>query len=85
LNSQTLNTKLQRITEQASSNKEYVFLTLAHLIDVEMLKEAYRRTRKDGAVGVDAQTGKDYERELESNLKDLHTRQSQLRVTPAGE
>jgi hypothetical protein len=27
--------------------------TLAHHIDIEFLREAYRRTRKDGAVGVD--------------------------------
>ena len=30
--------------------------TLAHHIDVDWLREAYRRTRKDGARGVDGQT-----------------------------
>lgn len=30
--------------------------TLAHNIDIEWLQEAYRRTRKGGAVGVDEQT-----------------------------
>jgi hypothetical protein len=33
-----------------------VLTTLAHYIDVPFLHEAYRRTRKDGAVGVDGQT-----------------------------
>lgn len=32
------------------------FSTLAHHIDIDWLKEAYRRTRKDGATGVDGQT-----------------------------
>jgi hypothetical protein len=37
-----------------------VFTTLAHHIDIEWLHEAYRRTRKSGAVGVDGQTARDY-------------------------
>jgi group II intron reverse transcriptase/maturase len=41
------------------------------LIDVEFLHEAFRRTRKDGATGVDGQTGKAYEENLEENLKSL--------------
>jgi hypothetical protein len=32
------------------------FTSLAHLLDIDWLKEAYRRTRKDGAVGVDGVT-----------------------------
>jgi hypothetical protein len=43
----------------------------AHLIDLEWLREAYRRTRKDGAVGVDGQTGEDYAADLEGNLRSL--------------
>jgi hypothetical protein len=35
------------------------------------LKEAYRRTRKDGAVGVDGQTAQAYAEDLESNLESL--------------
>ena len=33
--------------------------------------EAYRRTRKDGAVGVDGQTAEDYEANLRTNLQSL--------------
>ncbi len=36
------------------------FTSLAHLIDIPWPHEAYHRIRKDGAVGVDGQTGKDY-------------------------
>ena len=45
--------------------------TLAHHIDVEFLRVAYRETRKDGAVGVDEQTAADYAVNLEGNLQSL--------------
>jgi group II intron reverse transcriptase/maturase len=48
--------------------------TLAHHIDVEWLREAYRRTRKDGATGVDGQTGEVYAANLEANLQSLLNR-----------
>jgi group II intron reverse transcriptase/maturase len=48
-----------------------VFTTLAHHIDINFLGEAYRRTRKDGAVGVDGQTAADYAGRLEENLRSL--------------
>ena len=35
------------------------------------MEEAYRRTRKDGAVGVDGATAQDYAGKLEENLKVL--------------
>ena len=45
--------------------------TLAHHIDVDWLREAYRRTRKDGAAGVDGQTAEEYAANLEENLRSL--------------
>jgi group II intron reverse transcriptase/maturase len=45
--------------------------TLAHHIDVEWLREAYRRTRKDGATGVDRQSAEQYAEHLEDNLRAL--------------
>jgi group II intron reverse transcriptase/maturase len=45
--------------------------TLAHYIDMEWLREAYRRTRKDGAPGVDGQGAADYGVHLEENLREL--------------
>ena len=47
------------------------FTSLAYLMDIDWLKEAYRRTRKDGAVGVDGVTAEDYEQDLEGNLRRL--------------
>jgi group II intron reverse transcriptase/maturase len=43
-------------------------------MDLDWLKEAYRRTRKDGAVGVDGQTAADYGCDLEANLTSLLNR-----------
>lgn len=50
------------------------FTSLSHHLDLEWMKEAFRRTRKDGAVGIDGQTGKDYEADLEANLQRLLSR-----------
>jgi RNA-directed DNA polymerase len=47
------------------------FTTLAHHIDLDWLTEAYRRTRKDGATGVDGQTAEAYAANLEGNLRSL--------------
>jgi group II intron reverse transcriptase/maturase len=50
------------------------FTSLAYLMDIDWLKEAYRRTRKDGAVGVDGVTAEEYEQDLEGNLQSLLNR-----------
>ena len=67
----TVSTKLQRIAILASEDPERVLTTLAHHIDVAFLKEAYRRTRKDGAVGVDGQMAHLYAEHLDANLESL--------------
>jgi group II intron reverse transcriptase/maturase len=47
------------------------FTSLAYFIDIDWLREAYRLTRKDGAVGVDGQTGEAYAADLTGNLQSL--------------
>lgn len=69
-----ISTKLDRIAELARTAPTMVLRSLAHHIDVEFLREAYRRTRKDGAVGVDGQTAAEYAENLEANLQDLLNR-----------
>ena len=66
-----VSTKLQRIAELARGRPEAVLTTLAHHIDLEFLKEAYRRTRKDGAAGVDEMTAKEYAKDLNGRLASL--------------
>ena len=72
--SQTVSTRLQRIAQQAVQYPQMVFTTLAHHMDVEWLREAYRLTPKDRAAGVDGVTAKQYAENLEENLGDLHER-----------
>ena len=66
-----VSTKQRRIAELARIHPEVSFTSLAYQIDLEWLYEAYRRMRKDGAVGVDEQTAEGYARELVANLKSL--------------
>ena len=68
--SQTVCTKLERIAKLAKQVPAPL-TTLAHHIDIEWLREAHRRTRKDGARGVDGQSAEQYERDLEGNLASL--------------
>jgi len=67
----SISTKLERIAKLAKQMPGAPLRTLAHHIDIEWLREAYRRTRKDGAVGVDGQTATEYAAHLEGNLRSL--------------
>ena len=66
-----ISTKLQRIAKLAHDAPELAFTALAHHLDLAWMREAYRRTRKDGATGVDGQSAKQYEEHLEENLRSL--------------
>jgi RNA-directed DNA polymerase len=67
----TVSTKLERIAKLAREMPQAALTTLAHHIDIDWLREAHRRTRKDGAPGVDRQTADEYARKLEENLSSL--------------
>lgn len=69
--SQTVSTKLERIAKLAREAPQMVMTTLAHHLDLDWLREAYRRTRKDGARGVDGQSAETYASSLEDNLRSL--------------
>jgi len=64
-------TQLQRIAQRARKSPETAFTSIHHHVDLALMREAYRRTRKDGAVGVDGQTAADYGANLEENLRGL--------------
>lgn len=55
----------------AREKPDVALTTLAHHIDIDWLREAYRRTRKDGARGIDGQSAEQYAQGLESNLQGL--------------
>ena len=69
-----VSTRLQRIAEQARTRPAMVFTTLAHLMDEELLRVAYERTRKDSSPGVDGITAEEYAVNLAANLRSLHQR-----------
>jgi len=64
-----VSTKLQQVAELAQKAPEMVFTTLAHHMDVWFLYEAVRRTRTDGAPGVDGQSAAQYAQHLGTNLR----------------
>lgn len=70
-NSEVVSTRQQRIAELARQQLEEGITSLNHHVDLTWMLEAWRRTRKDGAAGVDGQTAEEYEQELEGNLQDL--------------
>jgi len=70
----TVSTKLQKVAKLAREAPGMAITSLSHHIDIDLLHEAYRLTRKDGAVGVDGQTAKDYEENLHENLENLLNR-----------
>ncbi|MFQ5382439.1 MAG: group II intron reverse transcriptase/maturase [Dehalococcoidia bacterium] len=68
---ESVSTKQQRIAQLAGQMRGKALHSLSHHIDIEWMREAYRRTRKDGAPGVDGQTSEEYAAELEDNLRSL--------------
>jgi len=69
--SEPISTQLHRMATRAREMPGVALGTLAQFIDIAFLREAHRRTRKDGAVGVDRQTADDYASDLEGNLQSL--------------
>src|SRR5205085_5554388 len=69
-----VSTKQQRIAELAQLAPQMGFTSLNHHLDLFWLVEAYNRTRKDGAPGVDGQTDDDYGLNLWDNLTSLLNR-----------
>ena len=66
--------KLERIARLAKQAPALPLTSLSHYIDEEWLVEAYRRTRKNGAPGVDGQSAAEYADKLGSNLRMLLNR-----------
>lgn len=64
-------TKQQRIAAQAAEDKQRCFVSLNHRLSPAWMEEAFRRTRKDGARGVDNQSAEDFRAELTANCRRL--------------
>jgi group II intron reverse transcriptase/maturase len=66
--------KLVKVMERAKNDPTVRHLSLAHLIDEEILKRVFHRQRKAAAVGVDGVTKEQYGAELDDNVHALHER-----------
>ena len=66
---------LERVREAAKKNKGTRFTALFHYVyDLDMLKFAFFRLKKEAAPGVDGETWRNYVENLEANLQDLSHR-----------
>jgi RNA-directed DNA polymerase len=81
--STTVSTKQQRIAYLAE-NAPDMAMDLSHHIDLDWMKEACRLTRKDGAVGVDGETYKEFAQGLDARLESLidHAKRGTYRAPP---
>jgi group II intron reverse transcriptase/maturase len=83
---QTISPQLQEIAEQAVCYPEMIFNNVYHKVNVDLLREAYRQTRKDSSPGLDKVTAAEYGANLEENLGNLCARlQLGTYVAPAVE
>jgi RNA-directed DNA polymerase len=73
-----------RIAELAKEDRERKFSSIAHLLTVEALQEAFKNLRKDASAGVDHVTYAEYAAEVRENLQQLQNRlkQGQYRAQP---
>src|SRR6201996_2511113 len=65
---------LDRVRQVAREDRDVRFTALLHHVSVDRLREAYRAISPGAAPGVDGVTWRDYGRDLEGNLRDLHAR-----------
>jgi len=75
---------LVKIRVLAESDPEMVFTSLAHRIDLHLLKKSFLQVRRSEAAGVDKITAKKYAENLDENLYKLfqRLRRGQYVATP---
>ena len=67
-------TDINRIAELAKEDPKRQFFSIAHLITVEKMCEAFRSLRKDASAGIDGVTYEQYEANAEEKIRQLHQR-----------
>jgi len=74
--------KLSLITKHARRDKDFQFTSLAHLLDVEYLRDCYQSLNRNKAVGIDEVSWEEYGRDLERNLERLVDRLKRKKYKP---
>jgi RNA-directed DNA polymerase len=67
-------TDIDRIAELAKEDPKRQFYSIAHLMTVEKLYEAFGSLRKNASAGIDGITYAEYEINAEENVRQLHRR-----------
>lgn len=69
-----MTTKLDEIAAKARANPNLRFTSLAHVVTPSFLKETWQAINRQGAAGVDRETVKEFEANLDARIEDLHAR-----------
>ncbi len=69
-----MTTKLARIADKAKADRKLRFTSLAHLLTPEFLLETWKQMNRKGASGVDGETVKEFESDLETRVEQLCVR-----------
>lgn len=69
-----MSTQLKRIAEKASTDRKLRFTALAHHITPEFLAETWELMNRRGASGIDGETTREFERDLNPRVKQLVAR-----------
>ena len=72
-----MSTKLDQIMVKAKSNPKLRFTSLAHLLTPEFLTETWKQMNRRGASGVDGETMKEFEQDLDTRVQQLCERLKQ--------
>lgn len=75
-------TKLSLISGHARRDRTFKFTSLAHLLDVDYLRDCYRSLNRNRAVGIDNVSWEEYGANLDSNLVQLVSRLKRKKYKP---
>lgn len=74
--------KLSLITGHARRDPDFQFTSLAHLLNVEYLRDCYKSLNRNKAVGIDNVSWEEYGRDLDENLVQLVSRLKRKKYKP---
>lgn len=74
--------KLSLITGHARRDRNFQFTSLAHLLNVEYLRDCYKSLNRRKAVGIDEVSWEEYGKNLEENLEQLVSRLKRKKYKP---
>jgi len=74
--------KLSSISECSRKDPSFEFMSLAHHLNVEFLRDCYQSLNRNKAVGVDKVSWQEYGQDLDVNLEDLELRLKQKSYKP---